>query len=600
MRFSVLALDYDGTIAVDGILDSDVRTAIAEVRAQGITVVLVTGRTLSDLKRMAGELDFLDAVVAENGAVLGFADGQSRLLGNPPPPSFLSELRQRGIEFTAGQCVVEADAAFDQRILAVIRDLELPLVLLFNRGRLMVLPQAISKATGLREILTALRLSAHNAIAVGDAENDHDLLAACELGVAVSWGSQALQKVAEEVLQGDGPGAVASYVRQAAKRMRLPPDRIGRRHLTLGSTEDGHPLALAIRGRNLLVTGDTGSGKSWATGLLCEQLILQGYCVWVIDPEGEYGGLESLAGVVVLGGEKRPPRLRDLARAVRYPDVSVVVDLSHVPPDQKLDYLNSLLPMLASLRRSTGLPHRIVIDEAHYFLHEPNVTQLLDLDLGAYILVTYRPSGLHPDLQKAIEGVIVKRSTDPHEVGALVRMFGTKGVEAEWKTLFQGLAASQATLLPGIEEAGGKARRFDMLPRLTSHARHRRKYFDVPMTTDQGFVFTWKGERVAGPALTLRDLVCLLASSPAQILAGHARRGDFSRWIRNVLRDHRLASSIRAVERQYEFGHIEDLSVALGERIRERYNLPAESDTQASPEFGHVASDSRANKIQSC
>jgi hypothetical protein len=139
-----------------------------------------------------------------------------------------------------------------------------------------------------------------------------------------------------------------------------------------------------------------------------------------------------------------------------------------------------------------------------------------------------------------------------------------------------------------------------MLPRLTSHARHRRKYFDVPMTTDQGFVFTWKGERVAGPALTLRDLVCLLASSPAQVLAGHARRGDFSRWIRNVLRDHRLASSIRAVERQYEFGHIDDLTVALGERIRERYSLPAELDTQASPEFGHVASDSPANKIQSC
>jgi hydroxymethylpyrimidine pyrophosphatase-like HAD family hydrolase len=275
MRFSVLALDYDGTIAVDGILDSDVRTAIAEVRAQGITVVLATGRTLSDLKRMAGELDFVDAVVAENGAVLGFPDGQSRLLGHPPPPSFLDALRQRGIEFTAGQCVVEADAAFDQRILAVIRDLELPLVLLFNRGRLMVLPQAISKATGLREVLTALRLSTHNAIAIGDAENDHDLLAACELGVAVSWGSQALQNVAEEVLQGDGPGAVASYVRQAAKRMRLPPDRIGRRHLTLGNTEDGYPLALAIRGRNLLVTGDTGSGKSWATGLLCEQLILQ-------------------------------------------------------------------------------------------------------------------------------------------------------------------------------------------------------------------------------------------------------------------------------------------------------------------------------------
>jgi hypothetical protein len=110
------------------------------------------------------------------------------------------------------------------------------------------------------------------------------------------------------------------------------------------------------------------------------------------------------------------------------------------------------------------------------------------------------------------------------------------------------------------------------------------------MTTDQGFVFTWKGERVAGPALTLRDLVCLLASSPAKVLAEHARRGDFSRWIKNVLRDHRLASSIGAVERQYELGHIDDLSVALRERIQERYNLAAESNTQASPECGHVAS----------
>jgi hydroxymethylpyrimidine pyrophosphatase-like HAD family hydrolase len=590
MRFSVLALDYDGTIALDGVLDPDVRAAIAEVRGRGITVVLVTGRTLSDLTRVMGDLQLVDAVVAENGAVLGFPDGQSRLLGPPPPPSFLNELRKRGIDVTAGQCVVEADAAFDQRILAVIRDLQLPLVLLFNRGRLMVLPQAISKGTGLREALAALRLSAHNGIAIGDAENDHDLLAACELGVAVSWGSQALQHVAEEVLWGDGPGAVAPYIRQAAKCMRLPPDRIGRRYLTLGTAEEGLPLTLAIRGRNLLVTGDAGSGKSWATGLLCEQLILQGYCVWVIDPEGEYGGLEALAGVVVLGGEKKPPRLRDLARAVRYPDMSVVVDLSHVPPEQKWNYLNSLLPMLASLRRSTGLPHRIVIDEAHYFLHEPNVTRLLDLDLGAYILVTYRPSSLHPDLQKAIEGVIVKRSTDPHEVGALVRMFGTTGVEAEWKGFFQGLAASQAALLPGIEEAGGRAREFEMLPRLTPHVRHRRKYFDVPMTTDQGFVFTWKGERVAGPALTLRDLVCLLASSPAKVLAEHARRGDFSRWIKNVLRDHRLASSIGAVERQYELGHIDDLSVALRERIQERYNLAAESNTQASPECGHVAS----------
>ena len=175
MKFGVLALDYDGTIARDGMLDPDVRTAIAEARARGIAVILVTGRILSDVKRVAGDLQFVDAVVAENGVVLAFPNGHSWLLSHPPATVFLEELRRRKIDFAAGQCVVETDAALAPRILAVIRELELPLVLLFNRGRLMVLPQAISKATGLHQALIALRLSAHNAIAIGDAENDHDL-----------------------------------------------------------------------------------------------------------------------------------------------------------------------------------------------------------------------------------------------------------------------------------------------------------------------------------------------------------------------------------------------------------------------------------------
>ena len=37
VRFTVLALDYDGTIASDGRLDPEVRAAIADVRARGIT-----------------------------------------------------------------------------------------------------------------------------------------------------------------------------------------------------------------------------------------------------------------------------------------------------------------------------------------------------------------------------------------------------------------------------------------------------------------------------------------------------------------------------------------------------------------------------------
>ncbi|MGB2677568.1 MAG: HAD hydrolase family protein [Candidatus Acidiferrum sp.] len=573
MKFGVLALDYDGTIARDGVLDPEVKAAILEARARGIVVIIVTGRILSDLKQAAGDLGFVDAIVAENGAVLAFPNGQTSLNGHSPPQVFLDELHRRGIEYKTGQCVVEAAAASAPQILEAIRELELPLVLLFNRSRLMILPQAISKGTGLREALNALRLSAHNAIAIGDAENDHDLLAACEIAVAVGWGSPALQKEADEILPGDGPRAVATYIQRTSQEMRLPLGRIGRHRMALGMAEDGRPIALAVHGRNFLVVGDPQSGKSWANGLACEQMILQGYCVCLIDPEGDYGSLESLPGVVVLGGEDQPPEIPDVARALRHFDLSVVLDLSRILYEDKVRYLKALLPMLASLRRTTGLPHRIVVDEAHYFLREPDVKQLLDFELGAYTLVTYRPSDLHPDLRSGIEAVIVKRSTHPAEVQTLLTMVANKGVEQEWTTILGALADDEAVLLPGIEEAEGKLRRFKLFPRLTPHVRHKTKYLDAQLGAGQEFVFTDDGRTIGSPARSLKQFVLLLPNTPTTSLDGHVRRGDFSRWIADVFHDHRLASDVRKVEQRYRLGHLDDVRQSLARLIQDRYKF---------------------------
>lgn len=577
MKFRVLALDYDGTIAQDGMLDPTVKAAIMEARARGIVVILVTGRILDDLKQLVGDLGFFDAVVAENGAVLSFLSGHSRLIGQPPPAVFVEELRRRQIGFTLGQCVVESDAGSAPRILAVLRELELPLLLLFNRSRLMVLPQGVSKGIGLRTALATLRLSVHNAIGIGDAENDHDLLATCEIGVAVGWGSQALKEQADEVLEGDGPSAVAGYVRQVAEELRLPPERMGRYRLTLGTMEDGRPLAVAVRGRNVLVAGEIQSGKSWVAGLACEQLILQGYSICVIDPEGDYRTLESLPGVVVFDAEDSPPELPDIARALRHPDMSVVVDLSRVAYGEKVEYLYTLLPMLAALRRTTGLPHRIILDEAHYFLHEPNVKDLLDLNLGAYTLVTYHLADLHPDVRKAIEAIVVKRITDPREVQALVTMVGHPSLEQEWKTILAGLTISEAAVLPRAEEAHGRLRRFELLPRLTSHVRHKAKYLDIQLVREQAFVFTDNGKPIGSPVRALKDLIPLLKSVPAAVLAAHARRGDFSRWFAGVFHDHLLAADVRKIEQRCRLGHTENLSDLMIRAIQERYEFSPES-----------------------
>jgi hydroxymethylpyrimidine pyrophosphatase-like HAD family hydrolase len=588
VKFGVLALDYDGTIAREGVLDPEVRSAIADVRKRGIAVVIVTGRILAELEQVAGDLHFVDAVVGENGAVMWFANGHTRQLAYPTSTQFLQELRRRGLEFKAGQSVVELDASAAPQVLAIIREMELPLVQLFNRGRLMVLPQAVSKGAGLREALATLRLSVHNAIAIGDAENDHDLLAACELGVAVSWGSRVLQEAADEVLQGDGPAAVAGYIRQAAGDLRLPPEKIGQHRLSMGTAEDGREVTLAIRGLNALIAGDPRSGKSWVTGLMCEQLILQGYSVCVIDPEGDYRTLETLPGVVVFGGEDPPPELPDLARVLRHPDMSVVIDLSHAHYREKMNYMKTLLPMLAAIRRSTGLPHRIVIDEAHYFLHEPNVGDLLDLALGAYTLVTYRLADLHPSLRREIECIVVKRITEPRESQTLAEMQQVKGACETAGPDLAALGLDEAVLLPGMSETGGQCLKFKLFPRLTSHVRHKAKYLDMQLLVQQGFWFTDNGGTLAGPARTLKSFLALLEAVPLEVQTGHANRGDFSRWIADVFHDHALASEIRKVEQRFRLGHIHDLSKSLAKLIQERYEF--------SPGLGPEPQDGPAAK----
>ena len=571
MKFSVLALDYDGTSAKDGALDPEVRRAIADVRVRGITVIIVTGRILDDLRRHAGDLRFVDAVVAENGAVISFPEsGRSNVLADAAPQRLVEALRKRGIPIDVGESVIEADATAAADALTAIKALELPQVLIFNRGRLMVLPSGVNKAMGLREALRTLRLSVHNTIAIGDAENDHDMLEACELGVAVAWGSRVLQARADEILEGTGPPAVANYIRRAAEHSRIPPERVGRRHVALGQDVKKQPVALAVRGRNVLIVGDPKSGKSWVAGLLCEQLILHRYSTCVVDPEGDYSGLETLPGVVVLGGSADGPSPRELRAGLRYPDVNVVLDLSRVRHARKWSYIRALLPGLADLRRRTGVPHRILLDEAHYFLHEADVAQLLDLELAGYTLITYQPSRLHPDVLAASEAIVVTRLTDRREIEALA-------TSCHWpencREMLSSLELGQAALLPTTAEARGQITLIDLAPRLTSHVRHREKYLDVPVSRERAFVFSDDERSIHPRASSLREFAVAIGARPADRLDGFLRRGDFSRWITDVFGDNALATDLRAIEDQYRLGRVSDVTDAIVHAVENRYDL---------------------------
>ena len=583
MKLSVIALDYDGTITRDDRPGTPMIEAIADARGRGVAVMLVTGRRLDDLRRVAGKLQFVDSVVAENGALVHFPDGGlTTMLAPPIPPAFITRLQQEGITFQAGQCLIEADASAAPRMLDVIRELELPLVLVFNRSRVMAMAQGVSKATGLRAALEALRKSPRNAVAVGDAENDHELLRFAEVGAAVEWGSPSLRAAADMAISGVGPLAVADFVRRVAATGRLPTVPRARRRLMLGHTADGREFSLAIRGRNVLIMGETNSGKSWLAGLLCERLILHGYSLCVIDPEGDYRTLDALPGVRVLGGEDDPPTPRALLHALRYPDRSVVIDLSCLEHHAKLAYIRSVLPALNVMRRRLGTPHRIVVDEGHYFLRDAVKHKLLDLDYNGYAVVTYWPSQLPRDLVGATEVILVTRESNRAEIDALRRHCAAcehLGASA-WDAL-QTLQIDQAAALPVTTEAGSHLQVFTIGERLTPHVRHRQKYVDVPVADAQAFVFHSNGRLRTSRAHTLREFVMVLDDVDVTLADGYLRRGDFSRWIADVFGDRALARELQGYEREYVNSRSVDAVARIADAVKSRYELTEENDAVA-------------------
>jgi hydroxymethylpyrimidine pyrophosphatase-like HAD family hydrolase len=211
VRYHALACDYDGTCASDGRVAPETLSALRAVRASGRKVLIVTGRCLEDLARVFPELGALDAVVAENGAVV-FEPGlaSTRVLGVPPRPALLEELRRRGVEpLEVGRVIVATREPHEVNVLEAIHALGLELQVVLNKGALMILPPGVNKASGLRAALDPMGIPLAAAVAVGDAENDLAMLAVAGCAVAVANALPSVKRRADLVTRGtDGEGIV--------------------------------------------------------------------------------------------------------------------------------------------------------------------------------------------------------------------------------------------------------------------------------------------------------------------------------------------------------------------------------------------------------
>ena len=214
MRYLALATDYDGTIAQDGLVDAPTIAALERLRASGGAVILVTGRDQEELSCCMKRLDLFDLVVAENGALLFRpADGEAWELAEPPSESFLECLRANEVKpLQVGRCIVSTAAANQHLVEFAIDQAGSGLRIILNKQSLMVLPEGVDKASGLKAALAKLEIPPAQTVAVGDAENDLPMLLLCGLKVAVENAVPMLKQAAALVTMASSGAGVAELI----------------------------------------------------------------------------------------------------------------------------------------------------------------------------------------------------------------------------------------------------------------------------------------------------------------------------------------------------------------------------------------------------
>ncbi len=544
--FQVAAVDLDGTLTSRGCVSAKALEAIGSARQNGLVVVLVTGRIGRELAAEFPDIaDHFDALVLENGAVV-VTDGRTHRLAAPVDRVLDDALAERGVLFRRGEVLLAIDGEHAATVVEVIGMLGLDCQIVRNRAAVMVLPAGVTKGTGLGAVLTEMDLSLHNTVAVGDAENDLSLFGTAEIGAAVANAVPSLREHADLVLgKEDGAGVAelltGPHIRGA--RRWCPP----RWWVEIGTFDDRTSVKVPGSQARVLVTGAAGSGKSYLVGLMAEQWIQAGYCVLLLDPEGDHVELGESNQVRVIDARHHLPEPAELVDTL-HPHTSVVVDLSGLASPHKTEYLRRLWSAAGVHREVRGFPHWVIYDEAHLLgsHEEAHWTRR-----GGYVLSSFAPASLQAN---EIDDTDVVLTLDEADTA--------------------GDVASRTLRRASVRFGSGPPRGFTIADRRTMHVRHRHKYADVSLPRERWFYFRPIDGRVVGAAGTMGHFCTAVGHLDPRALQYHLERGDFSRWLDNTIADKELAAQVAVWEDEllaHRAADLERIRRQLVEAVEQRY-----------------------------
>lgn len=565
MRFVALAADFDGTLATDGLIDAATIAALTRLRQSGRELILVTGREIPDLIELCPELELFSLVVAENGAVLFWPATQHiRLLADPPPNALVDTLRDLEVApLSVGRVIVATWHPHEATVLETIRDHGLEHQVIFNKGAVMILPPGVNKRSGLMAALQELRLSPHNVVGIGDAENDHSFLSLCECAVAVENALPTLKLRSDFVTVGkSGAGAVELIDELLATDLRGREPLLSRHNIVLGNRSSGEAVTLSSHDVVVLIVGPSMSGKSTLALGLMERLTEKGLQICVVDPEGDY----EFFGEVKIDVRRVTQATARVAELLESPQRNVCVDLLGISMTDRSWFGVDLLQGIKELTLQTARPHWLVLDEAHHLFPLRSAAPP-ELPPGL-MLVTVDSASVSTVILSRVDVVI---ATGPGADETLRKFYAAIG---ESPPQIPSTYLKWGEVLVSLRRTSTSPFKVTVLPTNTKHRRHRRKYDVGDVGQGRGFYFRDPRNNEVHYAHNLSRFAELAIQINDEAWYFHLHRGDYGNWFRHVIKDDDLAAETSRIVASVESGSHINSRELIRAAIIERYAGP--------------------------
>ncbi|MEM4576326.1 MAG: HAD family hydrolase [Candidatus Nezhaarchaeales archaeon] len=217
MRSSkILVVDLDETLTRGGDdpLKPYIKESLLRLRNQGWTLVLATGRDRRYLSKRTDLKGIFDAWVTEaglsvyipsSGVYYCFAD--ERWVASVKKLAHLPFIEEK-------ENTIAFKLEYMDLVKPEISKLEVKTVLRNNKGYVIVLPEGVSKALGVKEAFKLLNVDGYT-IVIGDSEIDLELFAIADFKAAVANAEQSLKEKADYIAyrdNGDGVLEIVEFV----------------------------------------------------------------------------------------------------------------------------------------------------------------------------------------------------------------------------------------------------------------------------------------------------------------------------------------------------------------------------------------------------